>query len=170
MAPAVDRFYSTVALASSRTSKEIRANLLVALLTAVLLYFIRWPSLRPGLALISLGRLAVALVLRRRKIGYANMLEQAGRRPEAEAWMLSCFDDEERFLKRVKFLYAGPMIGLAVLAYGLWLQAGNLWIALALGVAYPASIAFYTWHLNDVRGIRALLRQKSQFLQLLSES
>ena len=170
MSPAADKFHSIVSLARSRTFKEIRSNLLVALLTAVLLYFIPWTALRPGLALIAIGRLAGAFVLWNRNRTYANTLSRARQSPAAEGWMLPWFDNEERFLKRVKFLYAGSMIGFAVLAYGFWLQTGNLWIALALGVAYPASVAFGAWHLNDVREIGALRRQKSQFLQLLPES
>lgn len=167
MAPAIEQFASDVAMARSRNSSEIRSAVLLAILMAALLYFIRWHSLQPGLAVMVAGRLIVAFVLFSRNRAYRKTQDEALQERMPESTVLSWFDDEEKFLKRVKFFYAVPVIGVVILAYGFWMQTHNLWITLALGLLYPASIAVGIWHMYDIRGIRTLRRQRAHIQALL---
>lgn len=113
------------------------------------------------------GRLIVAFVLFRRNRAYRKTQDEALQERMPESTVLSWFDDEEKFLKRVKFFYAVPVIGVVILAYGFWMQTHNLWITLALGLLYPASIAVGIWHMYDIRGIRTLRRQRAHIQALL---
>lgn len=167
MAPAADKFSSFVAVAQSRNWKEIRSNLLVAALTAVLLYFIQWPALRPGLTVIVISRVTAAAVLFRRHSSYRKLLGRLRHDDLNTAGMMLWFDEEQNFVRWAKLLYAGPILGLMILGYGLWVQTRNRWIAIALGLVYPASIAFGVWNANDVRAIRLIRKQKSLMASLL---
>jgi hypothetical protein len=168
MSPAVEQLASSVAIARSRISNEIRSAVLLAIVTAALLYFIRWPSLQPGLAIIVASRLIIAFALFRRNRAYRKTLDDVRRDRIQGSSVVSWFDGEERFLKRVKFFYAGPVVGVMILAYGFWMQTGSLWIAIALGLVYPASITIGIWRMYDVRGIRTLRRQRIQIQALLA--
>lgn len=170
MAPAAEKFSSFVALAQSRNFKEIRSNLLVAAVTAVLLYFIQWPALRAGLTVIVVSRVLLAAVSFRRHSSYRKLLDRLSHDDFNTAGMMPWFDEEQKFVSRAKLLYAGPILGLMILGYGLWVQTRNLWIAIALGVVYPASIAFGVWNANDVRAIRLIRKQRSLMASLLARN
>jgi hypothetical protein len=157
MSAAADRFLFFVALSRARNTKRRRFALLIAALIAVLLWQTQWLSLRPGLATLLTGQIGSALILlyrNRRSVGSAELL----------AW----FDQEKAFLERLALFENGlQMIGFLVLAFGLWSSTRNLWMAIALGIVYPATAYFGLTRRSDARAIEDLKKQKKEIQTLL---
>lgn len=102
---------------------RLRTSVLAAILIGVLAWYTRWPSLRLGLLILLVGQLALALMLFVRK----------------RTGDFQSVDSEEAFWNRLRLVdNCQRTLGFGVLAYGFWTATHNLWLALALGVLYPA--------------------------------
>jgi hypothetical protein len=115
------------AASRDRNTKRLRTSLLAAIIIGALVWYTRWPTLKPGLLLLLVGQLGVALILlwRNRTIAMSRL-----------------HTSEEVFLRRLRiFDNCQRTLGFAVLGYGFWTATHNLWLALALGVLYPAVAA-----------------------------
>ncbi|HEY3938476.1 MAG TPA: hypothetical protein VGL97_13660 [Bryobacteraceae bacterium] len=146
------------ALARQRNAKRMRFAFLIALLIAVLLWWTQWLSLRPGLVILLIGQLGSGLILR-----YRNHKLAAAGRVAPLIW----FDDEEAFVKRLSLFENGlRAIGFLVLAFGLWTSTRSLWLAVALGIVYPATAYFGMARRSDARLIEELRRQKKEMQEL----
>jgi hypothetical protein len=118
----------------SGITRRLRTSLLAAILIGALAWYTKWPSLRLGLLVLLAGQLGLATML---------FLRSRALAPQSA-------DSEETFWSRLRLVdNLQRAIGFAVLGYGFWTATRNLWLALALGVLYPAVCAVGIFNRRD---------------------
>lgn len=162
MSSNLDRFRALIIEMRKRNSKRMRFAELMAAIFAALLWKTAWLALRPGLAILLVGQVALVFVLIYRSVRLSRDLK----RPSSDVTkgdVLAWFDDEQAFSTRSRLLENGTrMIGLIVLAYGFWKMTGNVWIAVAIGVVYPASSYFGLMRRTSLSASQYLRKRKDE--------
>lgn len=161
MASMDDSLHSLISETRRRNSKRMRFAEVMAVIFALLLWRTTWIALRPGLAILLAGQIAVIVVLVYRNARLGKDLGRQGDfgKGEASAW----FEGEEAFAKWSGVLENGVrIIGLAVLAYGFWRMTNNLLITLAIGVVYPVSSYFGMMRTTAATTAKKLQKRKEE--------
>jgi len=158
------RQLQVIALAQARNARHLRFAALVAVLVALLLWRTQWVTLRPGLIVLLIGQLGAALLLLYRNASLSRDLRRLQNTSSAaERSSLTWFDGEEAFVKRLALFENGlRLVGFALLAYGFWLPTRSIFIALAIGVAYPVTAYFGIGRRTTVRTLRDLEAQRNE--------
>ncbi len=129
----------------ARASKmvRIRSAAVIAFLLGALLWFTKWPSLRPGLLILLAGQIGLLAILLLRSFAISREMQHARASNQEKDAFASWFDREARFARRSAIAEdLIRTIGFVMLGYGLWTAIGSVPTALALGVAYPAFAYF----------------------------
>lgn len=169
MEAARERVYALMEKAQAGNMARVRSAAVVAFLMAALLWFTKWPTLRPGLLILLCGQIVLILILLQRRVLLARKIERwhasfPERDPFAE-W----FDGEVRFTTRLGIIEdLIRTIGFLTLGYGFWIATGSVLIALALGVVYPAFAYFGMERKKRQRAKRALQAEKDAVNALLA--
>lgn len=157
------RQFQVIALAQARNARHLRFAALVTVLVALLLWRTQWVTLRPGLVVLLIGQLGAAVLLLYRNASLSRDLHRLQNTSAAEPSSLTWFDGEEAFVKRLALFENGlRLIGFALLAYGFWLPTRSIFIALAIGVAYPVTAYFGIGRRTTVRTLRDLEAQRNK--------
>lgn len=120
---------------------RLRTSVLAAILIGFLVWYTEWPSLKIGLILLLFGQLGIAMMLLIRKRTAAAHITTS---EDEFLWRLRVFDNCQR------------LVGFAALGYGFWTATRNVWLALALGILYPAvcAIGLFTRRNRSGRTLR----------------
>lgn len=169
MDTAVDQFFSFVS--SERTShvKRLCFAALMCILILALLYRTEWLILRPGLLILFAGQagVGIALFVRNQQLSKRLQRRQIGGRQEdaITAW----FEGEESFIRRLGLSETTcQMTGFAVLGYEFWLGSRSLFVALAIGIIYPAAMYFGITRKGSSKSVRRLTAKKQQIASMFS--
>jgi hypothetical protein len=161
-AHALNTFHSVIAEAQRRNAKRAHFAELIAVLLAILLWETKWLALRPGLVILLIGQLGVALVLILRNLRLSKDLERWSSSVEKDD-LLAWFEAEGAFARRSTWFESGArLLGLIVVAYGFWAVTGNLWVALAIGVVYPVSLYFGMMRSSNAVTLQRLEKQRDE--------
>lgn len=163
MHAAFDQFFSFVAIERTGHAKRLRFAGLMCILILVLLYQTQWTNLRPGLVILLVGQAGVALALFFRNSQLMRMLDLQKSETLPEQSIAGWFETESSFLRRLAWFESACQIaGFFLLGYEFWLASRNVWIALAIGVVYPAAMYFGMNRRRNVKAIRELMAKKRQ--------
>ena len=166
MTAAVNRFLSFVASERSLHLRRLRFAVLMCVLLVALILKTQWSVLKPGLAILLAGQAGVAIALLFESNRLAHTL-RAGAADESS--VLGCFakwfGSERRFVSRLAlFESACQMAGLALLGYEFWLATRSLWLALAIGVVYPATTYLGVVRRKNARTLQRLRTGQEEFV------
>ncbi len=158
-----DPFLSFLVFERARHAKRSRFAAVIAALIAVLFYQTQWLILRPGLAILLVGQACVALALFLKNAKLQKDLDRTKAGAINATAFPAWFEGEELFVKRLAlFENACQMIGFAALGYGIWVPTRSLWLALAIGVAYPATAYLGITRKRNLKTIRQLRTGKEE--------
>ncbi|MBV8068895.1 MAG: hypothetical protein JO270_03255 [Acidobacteriaceae bacterium] len=160
---AIETLFSFIAELRARNAKRMRFAELMAVLIAVLWWQTTWLALRPGLAVLLIGQLAIVVLvlLRNHELHRTLKLwrDSAASKSEVLAW----FEREDAFSQMSTRLENGCRIaGLLLVAYGFWRMTGNVAIAVAIGVLYPLVLYFGMMRKTSAAGRRRLQKTKDE--------
>ena len=162
MNTAVDQFFSFVESERTGHVKRLRFAALMCILILALLYRTEW-LLRPGLLILFAGQAGVAMVLFVRSQQLRKTLHSrqiVAKEDEIADW----FEGEKSFVRRVGLFETTCHIGgFAVLGYEFWLASRSLFVALAIGIVYPAAMYFGIIRKRNLKSVRQLTAKKQQF-------
>jgi hypothetical protein len=154
-----ERFLSFVEAVRRRHQKRFYTASLVGALIALLLYQTEWLYLRFGLVVLLVGQAGNVLALLVRNYQLARDVKQKN------SGIVNWFEREEFFVTYLAiFDSACQMVGFLGLGYAFWISTRNAWIALAIGVVYPATVYLGITRRRHV-GETSELRAKKQELQ-----
>jgi hypothetical protein len=164
MNTAVDQFFSFVESERTGRVKRLRFAALMCILILALLYRTEWLILRPGLLILFAGQagVAMALFVRSQQLRKTLHSRQIGAIQEDEiaAW----FEGEKSFVRCLGLFETTCHIGgFAVLGYEFWLASRSLFVALAIGIVYPAAMYFGITRKRNLKSVRQLTAKKQQF-------
>jgi len=150
---------------------RVRSAVVVAFLLAALLWFTKWPSLRPGLVILLGGQLGLLVILFRRSFAISREMQPVQASNQEKDAFANWFDREARFAKRSGVAEnLIRTIGFVMLGYGLWTATGSVPIALALGIVYPAFAYFGMERRKHLRVQRMLQAENDATIALARDA
>ncbi len=165
MSGAPDRFLFFVAVERARHLKQLRFASFVAALIAVLIYRTQWLILRPGLMILLAGQAGAAAFLLWRNTALSKDLNRINVGAMAKEAIPVWFKKEEQFVKHLALLESVcQVIGFVALGYGFWMATRTVWLALAIGVVYPATVYLGMTRVKNLRAIKQLRTEKQEIL------
>ena len=159
----VDRFVLFVEAERARHIKRWRVAALLAALIAVLLTQTQWIPLRPGLGILLAGQMGVALALVSRNLNLSKHLDSRRNGAFGEAALPGWFASEESFVRRLSIFEAGcQMLGFMALGYEFWIVTHSLWLALAIGLVYPATAYLGMARRSNLQRVREIRNEREK--------
>ncbi len=167
MENARERVYALMAKARASSGTRARSAAAVALLLAALLWFTKWPTLRPGLVILLAGQIGLILILVRHRSTISRELENVQTGNLGEDTFARWFEGQARFATRLA--WTEDLIrtaGFLTLGYGFWRATGNILIAFSLGIVYPALAYFGMERAKHLRTKRMLQAERDAVIAL----
>lgn len=156
------RYLHAMKDAQQRNAKHLRFATLIAILVGLLLWRTQWPALRPGLIVLLVGQIGVALMLLLRNVLLARR-QRSMRNPADQVGFLRWIDSEAAFIRLLASVENwSRLVGFAFLAYGFWLSTRSVLIPAIIGVIYPVTVYFGIARKNMARTLKELEARRDQ--------
>jgi hypothetical protein len=157
---AIDQFVAFIGAERDNCVRRARSAALFSILILALLYRTEWTILRPGLAILLIGQLGVAVAY----------VVQAVRISRDSSVIYTWFDRQRSFIRRVAWFEACcHWAGFAVLGYGLWRASASWSLGVALGIVYPAAAYFGINRRRNANATRRLTVKEEQIVLIFLE-
>jgi hypothetical protein len=164
MQGAGERFLLFVVLERDRHIRRLRLPSLTAVLIGVLLYQTQWLILRPGLTILLAGQVGVVVALLLRSTALSEDLNRLNAGVLNQEAVRAWFEKEEAFARRLALFESGcQAIGFIALGYAFWVTTQSYFLALMIGIVYPATVYFGITRRRNLRMFKQIRAEKQDY-------